>query len=66
MLSKIIGPIRKILEKDYAAVIRRKLDDVYRAGIAGTAQRSERSQQDAYIVCFIPNHALVKSFTFYP
>lgn len=39
-----------VLEKDYAAAIRRKLDDVYRATGGAGGQRNEKVQQENFIV----------------
>lgn len=39
-----------VLEKEYAAVIRRKLDDVYRATGGAGGQRNEKAQQEHFIV----------------
>jgi conserved oligomeric Golgi complex subunit 4 len=49
MVEKTITGIRQILEKDYAAVIRRKLDEVYRSTAAGS-QKNEKLQQENFIV----------------
>ena len=49
-VEKTITSVRHILEKDYAAVIRRKLDDVYRPAGGGASQKNEKVQQENFIV----------------
>jgi conserved oligomeric Golgi complex subunit 4 len=44
------GGARSILEKDYAAVIRRKLDDVYRNTGSAAGGKGEKAQQENFIV----------------
>ncbi|KAG8757483.1 hypothetical protein FRC14_002012 [Serendipita sp. 396] len=50
-VEKTIATVRHILEKDYAAVIRRKMDDVYRSstGSAVGGQKNEKAQQETFI-----------------
>ena len=38
------------MEKDYAAIIRRKLDDVYRGSAHGSGQRNEKNERESFIV----------------
>ena len=38
------------MEKDYAAIIRRKLDDVYRGSAHGGGQRNEKNERESFIV----------------
>lgn len=45
---------RGILEKDYAAVIRKKLDDVYRNTGSVAGGKAEKAQQENFIVRFLP------------
>jgi hypothetical protein len=45
-----IEPIRNVMEKDYAAIIRRKLDDVYRGSAHGGGQRNEKNERESFIV----------------
>lgn len=45
-----IEPIRNVMEKDYAAIIRRKLDDVYRGSTHGGGQRNEKNERESFIV----------------
>ncbi len=45
-----MASVRHALEKEYAAVIRRKLDDVYRSAAGASGQRSEKAQQENFIV----------------
>ena len=41
---------RNVMEKDYAAIIRRKLDDVYRGSAHGGGQRNEKNERESFIV----------------
>ena len=45
-----VEPIRNVMEKDYAAIIRRKLDDVYRGSAHGGGQRNEKNERESFIV----------------
>ena len=45
-----VEPIRNVMEKDYAAMIRRKLDDVYRGSAHGGGQRNEKNERELFIV----------------
>jgi hypothetical protein len=61
------GGARSILEKDYAAVIRRKLDDVYRNSGSVAGGKGEKAQQENFIVSlavFSREHDLMSSVDF--
>jgi len=45
-----VEPIRNVMEKDYAAIVRRKLDDVYRGSAHGGGQRNEKNERESFIV----------------
>ena len=47
-VEKTLQQLREVIDRDYAGVLRRKMDDVYRT--AGTT-RSERETAGAFIVC---------------
>lgn len=49
-VEKLMTSVRHILEKDYAAVIRRKLDDIYRPTGGGASQKNEKVQQENFII----------------
>lgn len=38
------------MDRDYAGVIKKKLDDVYRTGSSGTGVKSEKESRQAFIV----------------
>ena len=42
--------LREVMDRDYAGVIKKKLDDVYRTGGGGAAARSEKESRQAFIV----------------
>ena len=42
--------LRDVMDRDYAGVIKKKLDDVYRTGGAGSAARSEKESRQSFIV----------------
>ena len=42
--------MRNVMDRDYAGVIMKKLDDVYRTGGAGSAPRSAKESRLAFIV----------------
>lgn len=46
-VERMIEQLRDILEKDYASVLKKKMDDVYRsAGTQGQAARGEKADRD--------------------
>jgi len=45
-----VEPTRNVMEKDYAAILRRKLDDVYRGSAHGGSQRNEKNERESFIV----------------
>lgn len=55
--NRQISGVRYILEKDYAAVIRRKMDDVYRT--TGVTVKNEKLQQENFIVRVLRCHLLL-------
>lgn len=49
-VKTVMANVRHTLEKEYAAVIRKKLDDVYRSTAGSSGQRNEKVQQENFIV----------------
>ncbi|TRM61706.1 COG4 transport protein-domain-containing protein [Schizophyllum amplum] len=55
-VERMLGHLREIMERDYAGVIKRKLDDVYRTSNGGndratkTTERAERDSRVSFIV----------------
>ncbi|KAJ3558060.1 hypothetical protein NM688_g1138 [Phlebia brevispora] len=42
--------LRDVMDRDYAGVIKKKLDEVYRTGGSGSAPRSEKESRQAFII----------------
>lgn len=50
IVEKTSELLREVMDRDYAGVIKKKLDDVYRTGGSGTAARAEKESRQAFIV----------------
>ena len=49
-VEKTSEALREVMDRDYAGVIKKKLDDVYRTGGAGPTARGEKESRQAFIV----------------
>ncbi|KAI0340154.1 COG4-domain-containing protein [Trametopsis cervina] len=50
IVEKTSELLREVMDRDYAGVIKKKLDDVYRTGGSGTAARAEKESRQAFII----------------
>ncbi|KAI0060834.1 COG4-domain-containing protein [Artomyces pyxidatus] len=50
VVERTSSALRNIMENDYAGVIRRKMDDVYRMAGAGRGEKTERESRQAFII----------------
>lgn len=50
IVKKTSEALREVMDRDYAGVIKKKLDDVYRTGSSGSSVRSEKESRQAFIV----------------
>lgn len=50
MVEKTAELLREVMDRDYAGVIKKKLDEVYRTGGSGSSVRSEKESRQAFIV----------------
>ncbi|KAI0693895.1 COG4-domain-containing protein [Cytidiella melzeri] len=49
-VEKTSESLREVMDRDYAGVIKKKLDDVYRTGGAGPATRGEKESRQGFII----------------
>lgn len=49
IVDKTIDLLREVMDRDYAGVIKKKLDDVYRTGSSG-ASKGEKESRQTFIV----------------
>jgi conserved oligomeric Golgi complex subunit 4 len=50
IVEKTSESLREVMDRDYAGVIKKKLDDVYRTGGSGPAIKGEKESRQAFIV----------------
>ncbi|GJE97920.1 COG4-domain-containing protein [Phanerochaete sordida] len=50
IVVKTAEALREVMDRDYAGVIKKKLDDVYRTGGAGPTARGEKESRQAFII----------------
>ena len=50
VVERTAGALRSVIESDYAGIIRRKMDDVYRNPGVGRGEKVERESRAAFIV----------------
>ncbi|EKM55831.1 uncharacterized protein PHACADRAFT_209352 [Phanerochaete carnosa HHB-10118-sp] len=50
IVEKASEALREAMDRDYAGVIKRKLDDVYRTGGSGPSARGEKESRQAFII----------------
>ena len=57
IVERTADALREVMDRDYAGVVKKKLDDVYRTGGSGPAARGEKESRQAFIVSFIRMYA---------
>lgn len=50
MVAKASEQLREVMDRDYAGIIKKKLDDVYRTGGTGSTARGEKESRQGFIV----------------
>lgn len=58
VVEKTSEALREVMDRDYAGVIKKKLDDVYRTGGSGPSVKSEKESRQAFIVSCSNFHPL--------
>ena len=53
IIEKTSEALREVMDRDYAGVIKKKLDDVYRTGASGPSAKGEKESRQAFIVSFV-------------